>query len=65
MGKQCYWGRICVYVAFWKVNVVVVGLSNDWNISFQAVVAEEEFFLILSSLLGNKVEDQLLCLPNF
>jgi hypothetical protein len=42
-----------------------VGLSDDWNISFQAVVAEEEFFLILSSLLGNKVEDQLLCLPNF
>jgi len=58
-------GGVCSHVSLAQVNVVIVGFAGDWNCCLETVVNQGELFVVLSSLVGFEVKDELLNLVDF
>ena len=59
MREQSDARRFSVDVALGEVNVVVMRLTEDWDLGFEPVVLQCELFAILTGLLWHEVEHDL------
>lgn len=65
MGEQCDRGGVGSYVAFRKVDVVVMGFAECGDGALKVVEAERELFFVLAGFSCLEVEDKLLNLADF
>ena len=59
MAEQCDRGWVRVDVLLRQIDIVVVGLSKDRDLSLEPIILKGQLFSVLASFLGNEVENHL------
>jgi len=63
--EKCDRGRVGGHVTLAEVNVIVVGLTANWDDLLSLVVDEGQFFVVFAGFCGLEVEDKLFYLTYF